>query len=160
MMSESKTPRQRRTARNGKAPKNNSSAEESNMSADAIEINGNQSPQQPQNKETVEVAASQPQGGLVQAAKASGLELYQPMPLPQNRPIEPSHINVVATYSIMGNRPVVSSSFEISSSMEVSGHRPIAKSHLAISETYTVMGNRPVAPNEIEDMNTFIGYID
>lgn len=123
------------------------------MSAEVVETNGTQDSQK---EEKTKVAV--PQGGLVQASKASGLDLYQPRALPQNRPIEPSHIRVVD--SIYGNRPVVASGLDISNSIVVSGNRPIVKSHLAISETYSVMGNRPVASNEIEDMSTLIGYID
>ncbi len=92
--------------------------------------------------------------------EAVSLDVYQPAPLPQNRPIERSHLKVVETYNTMGLRPVVSSGLEISSSMVVSGNRPIVKSHLVISETYSVMGNRPVAANEIDDIGELIGYLD
>lgn len=89
------------------------------------------------------------------------LQVYQgAYPLPQNRPIAPSHLKVVSTYNTMGIRPVVASSLEVSDSLFVSGNRPIMKSALAISETYSVMGNRPVASNEIEDIATLIGYLD
>ena len=93
--------------------------------------------------------------------EATGIQVYQQSyPLPQNRPIEPSHLNVVGTYKSMGERPVISSGLEVSSSIVISGNRPITKSNLAISETYRVMGNRPVAPNEYEDIATLIGYLD
>ncbi|MBP0017755.1 MAG: hypothetical protein J7647_09370 [Cyanobacteria bacterium SBLK] len=93
--------------------------------------------------------------------EATGIQIYQQVyPLPQNRPIEPSHLNVVGTYKSMGERPVISSGLEVSSSIVISGNRPITKSNLAISETYKVMGNRPVAPNEFEDIATLIGYLD
>lgn len=93
--------------------------------------------------------------------KATGIQVYQQsFPLPQNRPIQPSNLNVVGTYKSMGERPVISSGLEISSSIVISGNRPITKSNLAISETYRVMGNRPVAPNEFEDIATLIGYLD
>ncbi|MEC4803615.1 MAG: hypothetical protein SAJ12_04455 [Jaaginema sp. PMC 1079.18] len=97
--------------------------------------------------------------GLVEASQGS-LDLYQAPRLPQNRPIEPSHIQVVETYSIMGNRPVVASGMKIVDNLSVSGHRPVTASSLVISEQYSVMGNRPVASNEVEDMGTLIGYLD
>lgn len=125
------------------------------MSAEAVETNGTEKPTEDK-EEKAEVAASE--GGLVQASKAASLDLYQRPTLPQNRPIDPSHVEIVG--SIYGNRPVFASTMDISSSIVASGSRPIAKSHLAISETYTVMGNRPVASNEIEDIDTMIGYID
>jgi len=82
------------------------------------------------------------------------------MPLPQGRPIEISHLNIVGTYNSMGIRPVTTGTFQISSSMIVSGNRPIAKSSLVISKDIVLMGNRPVASNEIEDIATLIGYLD
>ncbi|WP_204102690.1 MULTISPECIES: hypothetical protein [Spirulina sp. CCY15215] len=95
------------------------------------------------------------------AEDAAGIQVYQKsFPLPQNRPIEPSHLDVVGTYNSMGERPITSTGFEISSSIVISGNRPIAKSNLDISETYNVMGNRPVAPNDFEDIATLIGYLD
>jgi len=95
-----------------------------------------------------------------QGGEVGGLDLYKPAPLPQNRPIERSHLQVVETYNTMGLRPVVSSGLEVVGSMVVSGNRPITKSHLAISETYSVMGNRPVASNEVDEIAELIGYLD
>jgi hypothetical protein len=81
--------------------------------------------------------------------------------LPNNRPVEASHLKVVSTYtSVGGSRPVVSSGMEVSNTLAISGNRPIALSHLNISETYTVMGNRPVASNEIDDPTTLMGFLD
>ncbi len=81
--------------------------------------------------------------------------------LPGNRPIEPSHLDIVKTYSSVGSaRPVTKSGIEISSTMVISGNRPIALSHLHVSDTLVVMGNRPVASNEIDDVATLMGYLD
>jgi hypothetical protein len=81
--------------------------------------------------------------------------------LPQNRPIEPSHLQIVSTYSSVGsNRPVAKGNIDFNSSLVISGNRPIAVSTLKISDSYSVMGNRPVAPNEIDDPSTLMGYID
>ncbi len=81
--------------------------------------------------------------------------------LPNNRPIEPSHLEVTSTYkSVGGDRPVTTGAIEISSTMTISGNRPIASSMLQVSETYAVMGNRPVASNEIDDVATLMGYLD
>ena len=81
--------------------------------------------------------------------------------LPNNRPIEPSHLKVLSTYkAVGGDRPVTAGTMEISRTMTVSGNRPIATSVLHVSETYTVMGNRPVASNEIDDAATLMGYLD
>ena len=80
--------------------------------------------------------------------------------LPQNRPIEPSHLEIVHTYSSVGsNRPVTKGTIDFNSSLTISGNRPIAVSTLQVSETY-IMGNRPVASNEIDDASTLMGYLD
>lgn len=91
------------------------------------------------------------------------LSVKQPakLGLPNNRPIEPSHLKVTSTYRSVGaDRPVTAGTMEISSTMTVSGNRPIMASHLQVSETIVIMGNRPVAPNETDDMDTLIGYLD
>ncbi|MCC0178347.1 hypothetical protein I4641_15300 [Waterburya agarophytonicola K14] len=79
--------------------------------------------------------------------------------LPQNRPIEPSHLEIVNTYSSVGsNRPVTKGTIDFSSSIVISGNRPIAASTLKITESY--MGNRPVASNESDDTAVLMGYLD
>lgn len=81
--------------------------------------------------------------------------------LPNNRPIEPSHLKVLHTYKSGGaERPVTAGLMEISSTMSISGNRPIMASHLKVSETYVLMGNRPVAANETDDIDILIGYLD
>ncbi len=83
------------------------------------------------------------------------------IPLPGNRPIESSHLNIVSTYhAVGGDRPVVASGLDIKEMISVSGNRPIVASHLQISETYKVMGNRPVASNAIDDPQTLMGFLD
>ena len=91
--------------------------------------------------------------------RSSALSVQPRSLLPQNRPIEPSHIEIVNTYSSVGsNRPVSKGSVDFSSSMVISGNRPIAASTLKISESY--MRNRPVASNESDDTATLMGYLD
>lgn len=85
----------------------------------------------------------------------------QPRILPQNRPIEPSSIEIVHTYSSVGSdRPVSKGTVKFSSSLAISGNRPIAASTLQVSESYIVMGNRPVASNESDETATLMGYLD
>ena len=81
--------------------------------------------------------------------------------LPQNRPIEPSSLEIVNTYSSVGSaRPVSKGTVEFSSSIAISGNRPIAASTLQVSESYVVMGNRPVASNESDETTALMGYLD
>ena len=80
--------------------------------------------------------------------------------LPQNRPIEPSHIEIVHTYSSVGSdRPVSKGTVEFSSTIAISGNRPIAASTLQISDSY-MMGNRPIASNESDETDSLMGYLD
>ncbi|MEM7759668.1 MAG: hypothetical protein AAF298_16295 [Cyanobacteria bacterium P01_A01_bin.40] len=81
--------------------------------------------------------------------------------LPQNRPIEPSSLEIVHTYSSVGSdRPVSKGTVEFNSSLAISGNRPIAASTLQVSDTYVVMGNRPVASNESDETASLMGYLD
>ncbi len=91
--------------------------------------------------------------------KSLALSVQPRMMLPQNRPIEPSHLDIVNTYSSVGsNRPVTRGTIDFSSSLVISGNRPIAASTLKITESY--MGNRPVASNESDDTATLLEYLD
>ncbi|GAB4538373.1 MAG: hypothetical protein Tsb0014_27940 [Pleurocapsa sp.] len=95
-----------------------------------------------------------------QKPEALALSVKSTTLLPQNRPVEPSHLEIVKTYSSVGsNRPVTKGTVNFNSSLAISGNRPIAVSTLKISDTY-VMGNRPVAPNEMDDISTLMGYLD
>lgn len=141
------------------------------MTAENLEINGNPaneaekpapvarnaSSRNRKPKEEAEVTALSVKG----QSTPGSLHFHQSETLPNHRPIEDSHLNIVSTYTSVGSdRPVTASEMEISGTLSISGNRPIAASHLQISETYTVMGNRPVASNEIDDATTLMGYLD
>lgn len=120
------------------------------MTVENLEANGNPSPEEHKEEQSVETKSKET---LALSVKPSHL-------LPNNRPIEPSHLDVVSTYSSLGaTRPVVRSGMKISSTMTVSGSRPIAVSTLNVSDTY-ILGNRPVASNDIDDFATLVGYLD
>lgn len=110
---------------------------------------------------TVKSEATKSTTTATSEAKSLALSVQPSALLPQNRPIEPSSLQIVSTYSSVGsNRPVVKGSVEFNSSIVVSGNRPIAASTLKISDSYSVMGNRPVASNESDETATLMGYID
>lgn len=91
--------------------------------------------------------------------KSSALSVQPKTLLPQNRPIEPSHLEIVNTYSSVGsNRPVTKGTVDFASSIVISGNRPIAASTLKITESY--MRNRPVASNESDETAVLMGYLD
>ncbi|NES97028.1 MAG: hypothetical protein F6K32_17690 [Desertifilum sp. SIO1I2] len=83
-----------------------------------------------------------------------------PLPLPNNRPIEPSHLTVVAPLTLAGNRPVMGSDVQVTHTFMASGNRPIASSQLHVDSTISIMGNRPIASNHIDDSNQLMGYLD
>ena len=92
--------------------------------------------------------------------KALALSTQPRTLLPQNRPIEPSSLEIVHTYSSVGSdRPVAKGTVEFSSSLVISGNRPIAASTLQVSESF-IMGNRPVASNESDETTALMGYLD
>ncbi len=92
--------------------------------------------------------------------KALTLSVQPREMLPQNRPVEPSHIEIVHTYSSVGSdRPVSKGTVKFSSTLAISGNRPIAASTLQISDTY-IMGKRPIASNESDDTASLMGYLD
>ncbi len=134
------------------------------MTVEKVEGNGNQTnePLKPAEtaKTTTRTAASKAKPEVT-ALSLKNETSQGGLRLPNNRPIEASHLNIVSTYrSLGGTRPIVASGMEMSGTLAISGNRPIAVSHLKISETYSVMGNRPVASNETDDPIALMGYLD
>lgn len=137
------------------------------MTAENLEISANQAQELIKASKTAKKAANEVEvvalsvKGESETTSGGLKRLEQPRRLPNNRPIEASHLKIVSTYrAVGGSRPVAASGMDVSGTLAISGNRPIALSHLNISETYTVMGNRPVASNEIDDPNTLLGYLD
>ena len=131
--------------------------------AEESKTNGTQAKSTPD--KTTEIKVTTPKSKAttksVETAKEQALALSVSKPLlPQNRPIEPSHLQIVNTYSSVGsNRPVSKGTVEFSSSIVISGNRPIAASTLQVSDSY-IMGNRPVASNESDETTALMGYLD
>jgi hypothetical protein len=94
-------------------------------------------------------------------AKATGIQLYRPQVLHDNRPVGPddftiseivsisgdrpigiSTLHISETYGIVGNRPVESSDFEVVATL---GNRPIGSSAMQVSEMFSMSGARPIA---------------
>ena len=132
--------------------------------AEESKTNGTQAKSTPSKATETKVATSKSKAttSSIETAKEQALALsVQPKSmLPQNRPIEPSHLQIVNTYSSVGsNRPVSKGTVEFSSSIVISGNRPIAASTLQVSDSY-IMGNRPVASNESDETTALMGYLD
>ena len=132
--------------------------------AEESKTNGTQAKPTPNKAtETKATTASKSRTATKSTEKGSEQALALSTPkslLPQNRPIQPSNLEIVNTYSSVGsNRPVSKGTVEFSSSLVISGNRPIAASTLQVSDSY-IMGNRPVAPNESDDTTALMGYLD
>ena len=137
-------------------------AEETKPSSTAAKATTGNSKSAPAKTSTAKTNSSSKAESTKKEAEEQSLALStQPRTLlPQNRPIEPSHLEVVNTYSSVGsNRPVTKGTVEFSSSLAISGNRPIAASTLQVSDSF-IMGNRPIASNEADDTAVLMGYLD
>lgn len=90
---------------------------------------------------------------------SSDLNVSEGSGLPGNRPVDVSNVQIVGTISAMGDRPIGASPIDVRDIIAVSGNRPVAVSHLKVSETEMIMGNRPIASNEVDDED-LMGYLD
>ena len=94
-------------------------------------------------------------------AKETGIQLYLPAALPNNRPvgqddftvsqivsisgdrpIGTSTLHISETYGLVANRPVEASDFEVVATI---GRRPIGSSAMQVSEMFSMSGARPIA---------------
>ena len=124
------------------------------MTVENLEANGNHSAEEHTEEKAIDSNENKGRETLALSVNKGTL-------LPSNRPVEPSHLEIVSTYSSVGSaRPVVKSGMKVSSTLTISGSRPIAVSTLNVSETHAIMGNRPVASNEIDDPASLMGYLD
>jgi hypothetical protein len=120
------------------------------MTEENLQENGNQS----ENQETGLSLPNRHKSGL-------HLKFTDDSSLPNHRPIESSHLEIVKTFSSVGSlRPITRSELKTEGHIILSGNRPIGARSLEISESYSVMGNRPVASNVIDDPRTLMGYLD
>lgn len=91
---------------------------------------------------------------------SSSPTIIQPKnPLPGNRPINASTLDVRENLSPTELRPVVGSDLKITQMFHASGDRPISASNLHCDHTFNIMGNRPIASNTIDEPE-LMGYLD
>lgn len=107
------------------------------------------------------------------------VQLYQPVPLPNNRPVVPSNLEVIhsdylpnnrpisvsnlkviESDSLPHNRPVFASAIAVVNSESLPNNRPVVASNLAIAKLGFLPGNRPIASNEIDDPEDLMGFLD
>lgn len=91
---------------------------------------------------------------------SSDLNLSEVVSIMGNRPVDASNIQVLETISEMGDRPIVASSIRVLDTISVSGERPIVASSIQLTQTKMIMGNRPIASNYIDGDEDLMGYLD
>jgi len=145
----------------------------SNAAASEKEAKTNKKADNSTQRTTLQVES---QSNKASKEKKGAIERYQRLSLPNNRPVGTTHLQISQTMSILGNRPVSATHIQIDETFSASGIRPISKGEVDIKETFsasgvrpigtthlvieeTVMG-RPVAPNEDEQNNGLMGFLD
>lgn len=103
----------------------------------------------------MEVGGSFSAAGLRPIA-ASHLDIYGT--ILNNRPVMASHLHVVEY--LPGNRPIFASEIVLCNELSLSGGRPIFASDPRLLQGSVLPGGRPIAPNEIDDGETLMGFID
>ncbi|MBD2102768.1 hypothetical protein [Leptolyngbya sp. FACHB-261] len=125
-------------------------------------------------KDNVQIATSAAPGALQRTSGAQAIRVYEPRPLPNNRPVFPTTLEILETSdlpegrpiavagiqvagTLLGNRPIAVSGIEI---VKTLGNRPVVASNLQVSsEAEPLPNNRPVAPNLLPDAE-LMGYLD
>jgi hypothetical protein len=110
--------------------------------------------------------------------KANAISLYQPDPLPEDRPVAEPSLDLVAG-NLPGNRPMTAAHMAVLNDDTLPNHRPIMKSGLVIVDTDTlpnhrpivrssvdfqhasmILKNRPIASNQIDNPRDLMGFLD
>lgn len=89
--------------------------------------------------------------------KKGAIERYQPRPLPNQRPIGTTHLQISETISILGNRPVSASHIHVEETFSASGVRPITSGEVEIKETFSASGVRPIGTTHLKIEETVMG---
>lgn len=85
-------------------------------------------------------------------AKATGIQLYQPQHLHDNRPVGPDDFTISETVSMSGNRPIGTSTLHISETYGIVGNRPVESSDLEVVGT---LGRRPIGASVLQVSEMF-----
>ncbi|HEY9827073.1 MAG TPA: hypothetical protein V6D19_16660 [Stenomitos sp.] len=111
---------------------------------------------------------------------SQAIELYQPAPLPSNRPVAASgleivrsghtfqgyrpissaHLTIIDTDTLPNHRPIVKSGLEIVNSDSLPQHRPIVRSKFPLPNSNVLPNHRPIASNQIDNPLELMGFLD
>lgn len=112
------------------------------------------------------------------SAKSDAISLYQPEPLPEDRPVAETSLDLVHDGYLPGNRPVTASHMDVLNDDTLPNHRPVMKSGLVIVDSDTLPNHRPivqssvdfqhapmimkrpVASNQIDNPRDLMGFLD
>ncbi|MEG3843098.1 hypothetical protein [Microcoleus sp. herbarium14] len=97
-------------------------------------------------------ASSKSQPTPATDAKATGIQLYQPQLMHDNRPVGPDDFTISETVSMSGNRPIGTSTLHISETYGIVGNRPIESSDLEVVGT---VGRRPIGSSAMQVSEMF-----
>lgn len=90
----------------------------------------------------------------------SHLDLVESHGLPSNRPVSASNLKLTNTVSAYGVRPIAAGSIEVAETISLSGNRPVGAATLQVSEGGYLPGNRPIASNDLGEEANLMGYLD
>lgn len=97
-------------------------------------------------------AASKSEATVASDTKATGIQLYLPQHLHDNRPVGPDDFTISETVSMSGNRPIGISTLHISETYGIVGNRPIESSDLEVVAT---VGRRPIGASTMQVSEMF-----
>lgn len=130
---------------------------------------------------TLEPTQEKTSSAIAKGTRSTELALhaYEPGPLPNNRPITPSHLRIASVDHLPGgrpvfcsdleivqfgtiynNRPVFASTLEVVDSSTLPNHRPISVSKLEIAALDSLPNHRPIMVDQYEDHQDLMGFID
>ncbi|MEG4116046.1 hypothetical protein QUA43_00925 [Microcoleus sp. N9_B4] len=85
-------------------------------------------------------------------AKATGIQLYRPQLMHDNRPVGPDDFTISETVSMSGNRPIGTSTLHLSETYGIVGNRPVESSDFEVVAT---IGNRPIGSSAMQVSEMF-----
>ncbi len=97
-------------------------------------------------------ATSKSESASATDAKATGIQLYRPQLMHDNRPVGPDDFTISETVSMSGNRPIGTSTLHISETYGIVGNRPVESSDLEVVGT---VGRRPIGSSAMQVSEMF-----
>jgi hypothetical protein len=84
------------------------------------------------------------------STKSNAISLYEPEPLPGDRPVAETSLDLVVDGSLPGNRPMTASHMVVLNDDTLPNHRPVMKSGLVVVDTDTLPNHRPIVRSSVD----------